>query len=185
MPILSPEPQLFPADLFAGAYSSQDRIWWVLHTRPRQEKSLARQLHTSRIPFFLPLAPHRLLVRNRMLTSYIPLFTGYLFLLADQQERVAALATSRVASTIRVTDQKQLLRDLLQVHRLIGSGAPITAEERMVPGASVEIQCGPLAGLRGKIVQEASRRRFIVEVDFIQRGASVLLEGSSLMPVND
>lgn len=187
MPILSLEPDLFPSDLFAtGAQSSApDRVWWILHAKPRQEKSLARQLHTSRIPFYLPLTPRRLLVRNRWLTSHIPLFPGYVFLFADQQERLASLATSRVVSTIRVSDQGQLHRDLLQVHLLIASGASVAAEERLLPGSFVEIQSGPLAGLRGKIVQEASRRRFIVEVDFIQRGASVLLEGSSLLPVND
>ena len=34
---------------------------------------------------------------------------------------------------------------------------------------------GPLAGLKGKILETVSRRRFVVEVDFIQRGASVVL----------
>jgi transcription antitermination factor NusG len=48
----------------------------------------------------------------------------------------------------------------------------------------VEIQDGPLAGLRGKIVQEASRKRVVVEVDFIQRAASVLLDGTSRLPVS-
>ena len=63
-------------------------------------------------------------------------------------------------------------------------GASIALEDRMVPGALVEIQCGPLAGLRGKIVQETSCKRFVVEVDFIQRGASVLLDGYSLLPIS-
>ena len=176
---------MYPRNLFeAEVAHSPDRIWWVLHTRPRQEKSLARHLHTAQIPFYLPLTPRRLQVRNRTMTSQIPLFTSYLFLLAHPQERVAALASSRVVNSIRVTDQARLLRDLSQVHRLIAMGAPIALEDRMVPGAMVEIQCGPLAGLRGKIVQETSRKRFVVEVDFIQRGASVLLDGYSLVPVS-
>ncbi len=117
------------------------------------------------------------------MTSHLPLFAGYLFLHANQEERLVALSSSRVVNFIRVADQAQLVRDLAQVYRLIQFGAPVAAESRMVPGAIVEIQCGPLAGLRGKIVQEATHKRFIVEVDFIQRGASILLVGDSLMPI--
>ena len=186
MPILTLQPQLFPPGLFDTAPAcSLDRAWWVLHTRPRQEKSLARQLHAANIQFFLPLTPRRHWVRNRPVTSYIPLFTSYVFLFADQKERIAALSTSRVVNSIRVADQALLARDLAQVYRLIGSGASITVEDRLTPGAKVEIQSGPLIGLRGKIVQEASRQRFIVEVDFIQRGASVMLDASTLVPVNE
>src|ERR1043165_9526892 len=166
MPILTLEPHLFPSELFeTEGQPPGERAWWVLHTKPRQEKSLARQLHAEKVPFYLPLTPHRLRSRNRMVTSYIPLFPSYLFLLADQQERVTALATSRVVNSICVTDQEQLVRDLAQVFRLLNTGASVTAEERMVPGAVVEIQHGPLAGLRGVIVQEASRKRFVVAVD--------------------
>jgi transcription antitermination factor NusG len=187
VPILTLEPYLFPAGLFefSGATPTRDRAWWVLHTRPRQEKSLARQLHAAQVPFYLPLTPRRLRVHNRTATSHIPLFVGYLFLLADQKERVTALATSRVVHSLRVADQDQLFRDLVQVYRLLGSGAEVTAENGLVPGATVEIQVGPLAGLRGKIMKEATGKRFIVEVDFIQRGASVLLDGSSLMPLHE
>ena len=46
MPILAAEPAHFPEGLFAEAEASlaATRQWWVLHTRPQQEKSLARDL---------------------------------------------------------------------------------------------------------------------------------------------
>src|ERR1022692_3777187 len=175
MPILPVEPEQFPHNLFDPEWACPaDRSWWVLHTRPRQEKSLARQLHAAQVPFYLPLTPRGVRVRNRMVTSYIPLFTSYVFLLASQEERVAVLATGRVVNSIQVTNQEQLVSDLVQVSRLIHTGAALTAEDQMIPGATVEIQSGPLAGLKGKIVQQASRCRFIVEVNFIQRDVSVL-----------
>ena len=74
--------------------------------------------------------------------------------------------------------------DLRQINQLIASGAPITPEERLTPGVSVEIRSGPLAGLKGKILRTASGRRFVVEVDFIQQGASVLLEDYCLTTVD-
>ena len=185
MPILPPEPALFPERLFEeGAFQAvAERAWWVLHIKPRQEKSLARQLNEKAIPFYLPLIRRRWRLRGRVMTSLLPLFGGYLFLYADRDERLSALGTHRVVRTLDVADQIGLWHDLRQVHRLIESGAPVTTEERLAPGMAVEVREGPLAGLKGKIIRNASGRRFLVEVDFIQRGASVLLDDISLVPI--
>jgi transcriptional antiterminator RfaH len=178
MPLLPLEADRFPQQLFEAPEQAAagGRVWWVVHTRPRQEKSLVRQLHSAAIPFYLPLISRRLRIRGRMMTSYLPLFSGYVFLLATGEERITALATSRVVRTLPVADQAELWDDLRQVSRLIATGAPITPEDRLAPGDLVEIRSGPLAGLRGKLLSAASGRRFVVQVNFIQRGASVLVE---------
>jgi transcriptional antiterminator RfaH len=186
MPILAAETDQFPESLFAepAADRSADRMWWVLHTRPRQEKCLARQLLETRVPFFLPLIPRRSRVRGRMMTSYNPLFTSYVFLFANHNERISALSTHRVVLSLKVADQEQLWHDLGQIRRLIDSGAPITPEDQLQSGMAVEIRSGPLAGLKGKIIRTASGRRFVVQVDFIQRGASVELDDFMLVKTN-
>jgi transcriptional antiterminator RfaH len=184
MPLLAGEPRIFPDNLFEQKENQiTNRAWWVFHTRPRQEKSLARQLLASGIPFYLPLISKRFRVRRRTITTHIPLFASYLFLHAEQDERVAALATNRVVRNIPVADQGKLWRDLTQVHRLIDLGVPITSEESLTPGSVVEIKSGPLTGLRGKILKHASKKRFVVEIDFIHRGASIVLDDLTLAPV--
>jgi transcription antitermination factor NusG len=182
MPLLTAETNLYPADLFEpGAESNAtDCCWWVLHARPRQEKALTRQLLEHQVPFYLPVISRRLRLRSRRVTSYLPLFPGYVFLLANRDQRVTALSTNRVVNTLPVGDQDALQRDLRQIYLLIASGAAVTPEERLAPGSQVEIRSGPLAGLKGKILRTASGHRFVVEVDFIQRGASVLLDDHCL-----
>jgi transcriptional antiterminator RfaH len=180
MPILQAEPDLFPRHLFSsadpGPAESDGRDWYVLHTRPRQEKSVARELYRRAIPYYLPLVPRRSLLRGRVVTSYLPLFPGYVFLLGSREERGDALATGRVVRSLDVGDPAGLWRDLRRVARLLASGEAVAVEERLVPGAAVVIQSGPLAGLEGKILSAASARRFVVAVDFIQKGASVVLD---------
>jgi transcriptional antiterminator RfaH len=185
MPILPAEPALFPETLLDNDVPAVtgERSWWALHTKPRQEKGLARYFHERQIPFYLPLAQRRLLIRGRPLTSFVPLFPGYVFLLGDREERVLALATRHVVRALDVGDQDGLWRDLHQVYRLIASGAPVTPEERLAPGSVVEIHSGPLAGLQGVILRAASGHRFVVQVDFIQRGASVLIDAATLTPI--
>lgn len=187
MPILPHEPELFPDGLFAEALAAEapGRAWRVFHTKPRQEKSLARQLRERQVPFYLPLVRHRLRLRGRLLTSFVPLFPGYVFLLSNREERLTALATGRVVRSLEVADQASLWTDLRQIHRLLTSGAPVTPEERLAPGMNVTITSGPLAGLAGKILRTATGRRFVVAVNFIQQGASVLLDDFTLAQSDD
>ncbi len=185
MPLLDREPERFPRDLFDGGAVPNDdgRLWWVLHTRPRQEKAVARYVYTHQIPFYLPLIDRRVQVRDRILTAHTPLFSGYVFLLATAEERLQALPPKRLVGTLPVSDQGGLWQELRQVYRLVESGAPITPEDRLAPGDLVEIRNGKLAGLRGTIVRDASGDRFVIRVNFIQHGASVLVEGFNVAPV--
>ncbi len=181
MPILAAEPDRYPSHVLDGPPTA--RAWYVLHTRPRQEKSLARNLLATGVSYYLPTVPRRCRARGRILTAHAPLFPGYLFIYADRDERLAALASNRVANTLPVHDQARLWGDLRQIDRLLGAGLPIAAEARLAPGTPVEITTGPLAGLCGTVVRTGTGRRFVVRVDFIHQGASVLLEDCSLLPL--
>jgi transcription antitermination factor NusG len=194
MPILKAEPMVHPANLLdecaAGAASpgrdkddAEQPRWWVLHTKPRQEKALARELLHGGIPYFLPLYEYRRRrTGGRLFRSYMPLFDGYLFLYAGRAQRLAALGTHRVVHSIGVADQQRLCYDLRQIKRLLDTNAPVTPEQKLAPGDEVVIRSGPLAGLAGVIVASATGQRFVVRVDFIQRGASVVLEDVDVMP---
>jgi hypothetical protein len=185
MPILAAERNLHPLDLFEERSAGIAGLtWWVLHTRPRQEKSLARELLKLNVAFYLPLIAHRNLIRGRVMESQLPLFPGYLFLLGSPEQRIAALSTRRVVRSLPVPDQGRLSDDLNQVFRLIRSGLPVRPEDRLETGATVVIRSGPLTGLRGVILKAGSGGRFFVQVDFIQRGASVLLDDFALAAVN-
>ena len=190
MPILALERTHFPDNLFdqdPSERSKTDCVWSVLHTRPRQEKALIRQFLSAGIGFYLPLIGKQSPIRGRIVTSYLPLFPGYVFLQATPEDRVKALALAkgRIVQSLAVREQAQLWRDLSQIHTLIDRGLSVQPEGRLEPGLLVEIKSGPLAGLRGKIVREVSHRRFVVAVDFIQQGVSILLDDHLLIPAID
>ena len=183
MPLLPLEPFVFRDELLYQIAAEDGAEWWVLHSKPRTEKWLARHLLHREIPFFLPLYKRRWCSRGRMFSSYLPLFPGYIFMFGDDEARIHALETKRVARCLPGVDQHQLRTDLAQVHQLMASGAPLAPEERMNPGMWAEIRNGPLAGLEGKILRRGKNLRFLVEVNFLQRGASVEIDGFMLRPL--
>lgn len=177
MPILAREPCLYPDDLLdADELPRGDRRWWVLHVKPRQEKSLGRDVLAQAIPFYLPLAKQRWRQRGRKMTSYVPLFPGYVFLWGSEEERIRGLQTNRVVRVLTVDDGQGLLHDLLQIQQLIASGAPLTIEERLAPGHRVRVREGSFKGLEGTVLRRRGQTRLVIAVNFLQQGASVEID---------
>ena len=185
MPILAAEPMLYPADLFelAGAEASAGRVWRVAHTRPRQEKALARHLLTAGVSYFLPQHQQRARRQGRSQRSWQPVFPGYLFFLGDESARMDALQSNRIASLLSVSNQDEFLDDLRRVHVLVDSQLPLYEEERLRPGMAVRITGGPLMGLTGTIEQHKTAYRFVVAVTFIGRGISAEVEACDIEPI--
>ncbi|HEX4132694.1 MAG TPA: transcription termination/antitermination NusG family protein [Pirellulales bacterium] len=178
MPILAHETELHPRDLFdrAEARPSLDR-WWVLYTLSRHEKQLMRRLLLDGIAFYCPLVPKRnRSPSGRVRTSQLPLFTNYVFMLGGEDERRAALETRCVSRTLLAPDQPQLTADLRQIHRLIGIGVPLTPEGRLQAGTPVRVKTGAFRGFEGVIERRQGRAHLLVAVNFLQQGASVLLD---------
>jgi transcriptional antiterminator RfaH len=185
MALLPLEPFIFPDDLLTAEDPREDgSCWWVLHTRPRAEKALARKIGARNLSYFLPLHKKQWRSRGRLLSSYLPLFTSYVFLRGDGEARRYALETNLVANCLPVPDQRELLANLTSVHRLMTSGAALTPEDRLRPGMRVEIIDGPMAGLEGTVLRAGSRLRFYVEVKFLQCGVSVEVEGWMIRPLS-
>ena len=183
MPLMPLEPFVFPDDLLLRTDLGADEApWWVLHTRPRAEKALARRLLRRENPFFLPLCKRQWRNRGRNHCSYVPLFPGYVFLKGQSQTIFQILETNLVARILSVVDQQQLQEDLARVYRVIATGAPLAPEERLQPGDRVEITAGSLAGLEGKVLRKGKQLRFIVEVQFLQRGVSAEIESWMIQP---
>jgi transcriptional antiterminator RfaH len=140
---------------------------------------------THQISFFLPQCERRWRAQGRLRCSHVPLFPGYIFLRGDSDARTRVLETNLVSRFLEVKDQARLHADLARVYRLIEGGAPLTPEDRLAPGTEVEITCGALAGVRGKILSKGKQLKFVVEVQFLQRGVSVEIESWMIEPISD
>jgi transcriptional antiterminator RfaH len=177
MPLLELEPSIYPESLLASpcTENKEDR-WWVLHTRPRVEKTLSRKFFERGSRFYLPLYRREWRNKGRLFQSHLPLFPGYVFLFGDRADRLQAFETNLVANIIPVEDQAQLLADLNRVHGLLSTGAPVTPEDRLEPGDPVEIVRGPFAGLEGKVIRRGKQLRLVIEVQFLRRAVSAEME---------
>jgi transcription antitermination factor NusG len=180
MPILPAEPDCFPPDLWenpASIEAKEEAVWWCLHTKPRQEKAIARDLRVHGVVYYLPqMLKESRTPQGRKIQSVVPLFSSYMFLNGNVNDRLTALRADRLVSVIEVVDQESLERDLRQIHSMLSSGLPVSTEDTVPVGATVRILTGPLTGMVGKVIRRAKRDQFVAMVRFLGRGAMVDLQ---------
>lgn len=183
MPILKREPDVFPGDLFALA--PLEWPWWVAHVRSRQEKLAARESRLRGIPFYLPLREQTLRRLGRRRTSFLPLFSGYLFFRGPTEVRRELLQTNLCVRVLPVLDQAALQHDLFQVRRLQELGLPLVPHAGIAAGDLVEVKEGPFSGYTGVVQKEKgrARERLVVLVRFIHRAVSVELDRDEVEPL--
>jgi transcription antitermination factor NusG len=187
MPILAKEQNLHPLDLLDRFLTGEleGHQWWALYTLSRQEKELMRRLRAMDIAFYSPIIAQRhRSPAGRIRVSHVPLFANYVFLCGTDFHRYEALTTNCISRVIPVPDGQQLAADLRQIQRLIELGHPLTPETRLAEGTRVRVRSGAFMGFEGTVLRRENVTRLLVAVNFMQQGASVLLEDCELEPLS-
>jgi len=150
-------------------------IWWVAHTKPRNEKALALGLRSMGIPTYLPLyrRESRSRATGRVFRSIVPVFSGYLFFNGSEDQRYLALSTNRIAQTLAVPDQAGLVGHLRQIQQVLAAGTPFRIRKALEVGEWARVVFGPLEGVEGVIAQRRSRLRLVLNVHTLGQSVSV------------
>jgi len=172
-----------PEETSSNLFSSFDGFtgqWWLVHTKPRNEKALANDLNRLGVDHFLPLARVRRVYASRTVESRIPLFPSYLFINGGEDEYYRTLTTHRIVHVIDVADQERLNKDLRQVWRAITSEEPVDLYPGIVRGRRCRVVRGSLKGLEGVVLRRRSICRVYIEVKVLGQSAQLEIDPSLL-----
>lgn len=155
----------------------------VLHTKPRQEKAVARYLRAAGLFFYLPLMERVTLMRGRKLRSRVPLLPGYIFLSGDLEDAYGAVLTKRVCQIIRVSEQERLVHELQQIWEALDRGADLFRCPFAVVGARCRVAQGPFEGIEGVVSSRLGPSRLALQVRMLGGGALLEIDADLLEPV--
>ena len=177
MPILAKEPDMFPESLLEQPAGGPDDAWFAMYTLARQEKELMRKLRPLKIAHYGPMVSQRKRSpAGRIRTSYVPLFTGYVFIRCDEVGRHDAVSTGCISRCLPVTESEELIEDLRRIRQLITVGSDIRPEPKPVVGRAAVVRTGAMKGLRGTVTKVLNQHRLTILVHFMQQGASVIVD---------
>lgn len=152
--------------------------WFVMRTRPRHERILARDLRARGVAHFLPLVRAAQVYGGYEANVEIPVFPGYLFLRGQLDDVHTAHRTERVVEVIPVPDQSQLDAELRNVHAALLADASLAPVPYVRAGVRARVREGPFAGLHGVIEDVTRRDRIILQVLVLGHAVSLELRGS-------
>ena len=159
-------------------------LWYVLHTRSRQEKALTRDLTAMGIRHYLPTSEQTRYYGRRKVLVDVPLFAGYVFLRGTIEQAYQADRTDRVARLIPVPDQDTLAWELENIQLALTRQAPLDAYPYLRTGVRVEVRSGPFRGLQGRIDRRTRHNRLVVQIDTLGQAAGLEIDGALLEPID-
>ena len=136
-------------------------IWWVVHTKSRNEKALAWQMQKKGISYFLPLTEKVNKKSRRVFRSMLPLFSGYLFFCGDENNRLEVLKTNHIANLIKVDDQQFFVSELEPIEKALTSGFVLEPYDYIEQGQCCRVIAGPLIGTEGIVTETKNGPRLV------------------------
>jgi transcription antitermination factor NusG len=113
----------------------------------------------------------------------LPLFPGYVFFCGDEEDRLKALDTGRIAKMIPVPDQKGFVAELSSLRRVMDAGLGVDPYPALATKRRCRVRSGPLQGMEGQVLRRKGKARFIVTISILGQGASVEIDGDELEPL--
>jgi transcription antitermination factor NusG len=149
--------------------------WYAAYTRAQHEKKVARQLELRSIEAFLPLYEKISRWKDRRVRLQLPLFSGYVFVRMDLEEKLRVLQVSGVVRLVGFRGQPTALPEAEMEALRSGLSGALHAEPcpYLAVGSHVRIKSGPLLGTEGVLLKKKSGYRFVVSLELIQRSIAV------------
>jgi transcription antitermination factor NusG len=164
------------------AFESQRDPWLVLRTRSHHENIVERSLQQKAITAFLPR--HRVVHRrkDRRVTLEMPLFPGYVFVQPriDQFENIRYVRGSCGFVVQGDKPAEMPEKELAAVRILVGSGAELAVNPKLIPGQKVEVIAGPFMGVQGELIRVKSQDRLVINAYLVSSSVSVEVDADKI-----
>jgi transcription antitermination factor NusG len=180
MPTLPPMPDRSPQSVLESPPRAPE-AWWVLRTKPRQEKKLVRWLGKAALPYYLPLRRRVRNWRGRRIKSEEPLLAGYVFMRGNEGQCARAFSSGAVVERLPVKSAATLYSELRALDTLCSLQRELRELPGVIEGREVELLAGPMKGLRGIVTQ--SRTSFVVRLEILGRVLEVALDPAEVEPL--
>ena len=165
-----------------------DKNWLALYTKPRSEFKAEEQLLASNIQTYLPTLTRLKQWSDRKKKITEPLFRGYIFIYADEQERLISVEKQAIVRCLFDGGRPARIPDwqIENIRKMLDSDSEVIVHNGIVPGAKVMIKSGSFSGVIGTVINESSGKSISVSIDLLNRSVIARLpENCDLEIVKD
>lgn len=162
--------------------------WYLVHTKPRQEKCALENLERQGYECYLPVFPKEKLRQNGVSIANEPLFPRYLFIRLGQghadQSWTPIRSTKGVSQLVRFGVNPAKAQDAL-IERLRATEAAVQSnpERLFTLGEQVRLTDGAFVGIEGVYQMADGERRVMVLIELMGKPVVMKVDAASLQKV--
>lgn len=151
--------------------------WYALYTRPRHEFKAAGQLEESSIEYYLPVTVQIKQWSDRKKKITEPLIRGYIFVHADEKERLSALQKDSIVRCVAFDNKIAVIPDwqIESLKAMIKESSNVEVSDRIAAGTKVQVVSGPLQGVVGVVNDTSNGRTISITIELLNRSVTALL----------
>ena len=141
--------------------------WFAVYTKYKREKIVEKLLQEKGIQVYLPLQKLTRRWTRKIREVELPLFSCYIFVKITKPQYVPVLEIEHVVNFVKFSNNLISIpeEEIALVKRILGEGMEIDVEKiGFSTGDEVEIIAGNLTGLRGKLIGQHGKQKFLVEL---------------------
>ncbi len=148
-----------------------EKSWLALYTKPRSEFKAEEQLTSSSIQTYLPTITKLKQWSDRKKKVTEPLFRGYIFIYADEQERLISVEKQAIVRCLFDNGRPARIPEwqIDNIRKMLESDTNVIVHNGIVPGAKVKIKSGSFQGVIGTVINESSGKSISVSIDLLNR----------------
>ncbi len=159
--------------------------WYLIHTKPRQEKCALENLSRQGYQCYLPTIPSEKLRQGLLAVSVEPLFPRYLFIRlghGDSDKGWAPIRSTRGVSRLVSfgTEAARIDDDLIELLRTQEALIQMEPERLFKPGERVCLTESPFAGIEGVYQIADGAHRVVVLIEMLSKPVAVRVAPASL-----
>jgi len=159
--------------------------WYLVHTKPRQEKSALDNLHRQGYQCYLPMIPAEKLRQGLITVADEPLFPRYLFIRLGQGDSAKSWApirsTKGVSRLVSFGNEPARMDDgLIELLRTQESLAQTEPVRLFKSGEKIRLTQAPFAGIEGIYQMADGERRVMVLIEILSKPVAVRVAPASL-----
>lgn len=159
--------------------------WYLVHTKPRQEKCALDNLHRQGYQCYLPTIPSENLRQGLLTVADEPLFPRYLFIRLGHSDSAKSWAPIRSTKGVsRLVsfgiEPARVGDDLIELLRTQEASARTEPERLFRAGERVRLTEAPFAGMEGIYQMANGERRVMVLIEILSKPVAVRVAPASL-----
>lgn len=163
--------------------SELKKNWFALYVKPKHEFKAKGELDQLSIHNYLPLITRLKQWSDRKKKIAEPLLKGYIFIYADEKERLFSLENRCVIKCI--TDHGRPAKipewQILNLKNMLNNDADFKVVDGIAKGVTIEIIEGPFKGVRGIVQKSETENNLAVSIDLLNRSVVVHMQKESVI----